>query len=139
VSFAADTIRRRFLCDSCVITPGPSGPGTLNETTLAVTHELVDDLYAGPCKIEPSAQILIRPATFGQADIGQADLIVKLPAGESLGIRPGAIVTITASGDPELVDVTLDVLGVEVGTYGLTRRVHCRRRHATARTGGQVT
>lgn len=138
MGFAADTITRRMLVDTCVVTAGPSGPGTLNESTLAVTRPAPAQLYGGPCKVERAGATEIRAVDFGGADVAQADLTVRLPVTATGSIRPGATVTVTTSADPALVDAALEVLGVEVGTMRLTRRLVCRRRVAATRTGGQA-
>ena len=131
--YAAQAIAATLLVDTCTVTAAPTGPGTLHETTLAVTFPYGAQLYEGPCSV---AAAKARPTQHGGADVAQAELIVKIPADTPAGIRPGAIVTITASLDPDLVGVDLEVVDVELATYRLTRRLGCRRRVAFARTGG---
>ncbi len=121
------------MVDCCEITAAPAGPGTLDETTLAVTHPAPDVLYQGPCQVQMAKP---RPGSHGEADVAQADVAVRLPAGTYLAPRPGATLTVTATADPDLQGVDLEVVGSDVGTGLLTRTVFCRRRVAFARPGG---
>ena len=133
-AFAAAQIQR-LMVDECEITAATAGPGTLDETTLAVATTDPDVVYHGPCNIAAVGR-RSQPGTWADAEVSAADVVVKVPAAEWIDVRAGAIVTVTSSNDPALTGLVLEVILVDLGTNRLSRQIMCRRRQARATTGG---
>lgn len=105
---------------ACEITERPGEPVTDPETW-EVTIPAGALIYAGKCHI--------RPAGGGatQVEGGEEftyDFLVSIPAAVS-GVTGGHLLTITASPDPDLIGITLEISKVDRGDYRTARRLQC--------------
>lgn len=86
------------------------------------------DLYAGKCRIQQ------HQAQAARRDVGEADLLllaleVQLPT-SLVGLEVSDQITVTASGDPDLVGRVFLVRDLAHKTEATARRVQCTERTA---------
>ena len=108
---------------ACSIAPPGVEPVT-DPDTGEVTFPLGVTVYAGPCRVRPGGT---RGSTLevGGAELFTFDYLVSIPFAET-GVREGHEVVFTASSDPALVGIVVEVQKVERGDHITARRLLCR-------------
>ncbi len=120
------TLRREaeaLMVDSCTVTRAGVGPGTVNETTGAVTPPAPTTVYTGRCRVQVP-QAVPSEQDAGGAPVAVQPTAVSLPVVGSEGVEVGDVVTITAATfDASLVGVTYVVRGLHRKTHATARRL----------------
>jgi hypothetical protein len=88
---------------------------------VTTTPEVV---WAGPCSVRPGGGAAA--VTVAGVEIAASDYLVSVPTAAE-GVTEGHRVTITASPDPDLAGITVEVQGVPRGDYLVRRDLACRR------------
>jgi hypothetical protein len=135
-SLATRTIERRILVDRVRVTgPRATGEPTMDPVTLALTWPRPAELYDGPGGVRRLASS--NQITDGQELVEADEVEVKIPAWVA-GVRPGALVMVRDSQEPDLIGVELVVRSAEAGSLLLTRRLVCLRVQALPTTASPV-
>lgn len=110
------------MTDTCTIT-GPGGTPSFNSSTGAITASAGASLYSGKCRVKP-ANVQDRQVQAGERSVQVWPYVVSVPM-SATGVGVDAVVTVTASADPELVGQVLIVKDVTRGTNVTARRLGC--------------
>ena len=97
---------------------GPPDLATGNVTPATTT------IYTGPGRVKPLKRVTAGGVNVGDAKASESVFIVSVPH-SATGIRPGDIVHITASSDPDLLTDTFRVVIVEDSAHTTARRLTC--------------
>jgi hypothetical protein len=112
-----------MMTDTCRIVQSGSAP-IFNPTTGDYTPSDGTTVYDGPCRVKrettPERQV-----EAGDAPVLLRRYVVSVPL-SVVGVKHGMPVAITASGDPDLVNVALVVRDVGRGTTVTARRLICQ-------------
>jgi hypothetical protein len=96
---------------------------TTDPTTGAVTPTPGAVVYAGPCRVRPAGREA-QTAQAGGAEVFAFDYLVSVPFSVT-GVAEGQRLTVTASPDPALVGVEVEVQKVDRGEHITARRLSC--------------
>jgi hypothetical protein len=108
-----------LMTDACRIErTGPVQTSEDGQDTKPVTL-----LYEGKCRVKPAGTAAVMPSPTAPAQTWQYKLSIPYAAGA--GIHANDRVTITASDDPTLVGVRLQVRNADRGTHITARRFWC--------------
>lgn len=112
-----------LMTSTCSIAPPGVEPVT-DPDTGEVTFPAGVAVYTGPCRVRPGGT---RGSTLevGGAELFTFDYQVSIPFAE-VGVLEGHEVVFTASADPALVGVVVEVQKVERGDHITARRLLCR-------------
>lgn len=80
-------------------------------------------LYEGICRVKPAGTAAVIPSVTAPAETWQYK--ISIPYSEGVGVRSNDRVTITASQDPTLVSLRLQVRNIDRGTHITARRIWC--------------
>ncbi|WP_333770941.1 DUF6093 family protein [Streptomyces sp. IBSBF 2435] len=80
-------------------------------------------LYDGICRVKPAGTAAVVPSATAAAETWQHKLSIPYAAGA--GIRSNDRVVITASDDPTLAGLRLQVRNIDRGTHITARRIWC--------------
>lgn len=115
--------------DACVITfdAGGTHDDVLDPVTLRLSRASDDKatVYTGACSVTPERGAT--QATEGGDVRTVVGYVVKIPVSASVP-SVGALVRVTAAGDPALINQLLRVAEVEQRTRAVSRRLHCELR-----------
>jgi hypothetical protein len=119
-----------LMSDACSIVYDADGndSDTLDPTTLHLTPAAPGTtVYSGACRISPMGT---GRSTGLESQLGDLDVVlttykVAIPF-DAAEVAHNAVVTITASADPELVGVPMRVLGAEHTTLLVQRTLICQ-------------
>jgi hypothetical protein len=102
-----------------VFTPGApiTDPNTGEVTDSQTT------VWFGPCRVRPAGR-QSNPQTIGGAEAFVFDYLVSLPFSATTVIE-GHRLTVTASPDPALVGITVEIQKVDRGDNITARRLYC--------------
>lgn len=110
------------MTSACTIREKPTGR-TTDPTTGEVTDTLGATVYTGACRVRP-ASAQAATAEAGGAEVFVFDYLISIPFAES-DVAEGHRVTITASPDPALAGVEVEVQKVARGDTLSARRLLC--------------
>jgi hypothetical protein len=119
---SARSYAEALMSSACTIAPRGTTP-TTDPDTGDVTFPAGVAVYSGPCRVRP-ADLQARTAEAGGAEIYTFDYLVSIPFSVT-GVQEGHRVTVTASPDPALVGVALEVQKVSRGETITARRLSC--------------
>ncbi|WNI16618.1 DUF6093 family protein [Actinacidiphila sp. ITFR-21] len=80
-------------------------------------------LYEGICRVKPASTAAVVPSTTAPAETWQYKL--SIPYASGAGIASNDAVVITASQDPTLIGLHLQVRNIDRGTHITARRFWC--------------
>lgn len=110
------------MTSACTIAPPGTEP-TTDPNTGEVVFPAGVAVYTGPCRVRPmSAQS--HATEVAGAEVFSFDYLVSVPFAV-VGVQEGHRVTVTASPDPALVGVALEVQKVDRGDNITARRLLC--------------
>jgi hypothetical protein len=112
-----------LMTSTCSIAPPGTEPVT-DPDTFEVTFPPGTAVYTGPCRVRPASQGQGSSATAGGAEVFSFDYLVSIPFAEA-DVREGHQLTISASPDPALVGVVVEVQKVDRGEQITARRLFC--------------
>lgn len=118
---ALRSVAEGFMADTCVITTSPAV--TFNATTGVESNTAGSSVYAGKCRVRPSA--FPQLANAGEGVQTQRLYDVWLPY-DIVDVDLDHIVTVTASDDPYLVGRDLRVTDVQGGSDGPYRKLQAQ-------------
>ncbi len=111
--------KSEILTDACTITRVTGSSTNLQTGVVTPTTAAI---YTGPCRVQrPPTGGLVRPATVGEAQLYQDPLTVQTPTSVT-GVLVADVVTITASGNADLVGRTFWVRGLPPKTHATMHR-----------------
>jgi hypothetical protein len=112
----------REMTSACTIAPRGTTP-TTDPDTGEVTFPAGTPVYSGKCRVRPAGT---QGSTLeaGGAEVFAFDYLVSVPFSVT-GVQEGHRVTVTASPDPALVGVTVEVQKVDRGEHITARRLSC--------------
>jgi hypothetical protein len=128
VSATAAAERGRRLAESlmssvCTIRARATGEPTTDPVSGQVTVPLGAVVYSGPCRVRPTGT-QARTVDAGAAELSTFDYLVSVPFSVT-AVMEGHRLTITASPDPALVGVEVEVQKVDRGEHITARRLSC--------------
>jgi hypothetical protein len=112
-----------LMSSTCTIRARATGEPTTDSTTGAVTPAVGATVYSGKCRVRP-AGTQGSTAEAGGAEVFTFDYLISVPFSVT-GVAEGHRLTVTASADPALVGVTLEVQKVDRGEHITARRLSC--------------
>jgi hypothetical protein len=118
IAAGRDAVDRLLLLDTCTIA---------SQATTYVDGSLTDDptvtIYTGGCRVKPASDETLQIAD-GQFDAYAYTVTVPHDVD---GVKPGDIITVTATTDGDLNGAVLVVTGVpRRSTFSILRRLACR-------------
>ncbi|WP_329177811.1 DUF6093 family protein [Streptomyces sp. NBC_01477] len=116
---AGRTAAEQDMTDQCRIErTGPVATSADGTDTTPVTV-----LYDGICRVKPAGTAAVIPSVTAAAETWQYK--VSIPYSAGAGVRSGDRLTVTASQDPTLADLRLQVRNIDRGTHITARRIWC--------------
>lgn len=112
------------MSSTCTIRALGSGRAT-DPTTGEVTATPGATIYSGPCRVRPGGAQSTTTANAGGAELFTFDYLVSVPFNVT-DVIEGQRVSITASPDPALVGVEVEIQKVDRGEHITARRLFCR-------------
>ena len=114
-----------LMVDACTISL-PAAGGSFDTDTGTYAPGAPTALYTGKCRVRHAGgQSGDRQVQHGEQQISLWPFVVSVPT-SVVGLRPDAVVTITASAlDPDLVGLVLRVRDVIQGSHVTARRLGC--------------
>lgn len=111
------------MTSTCTIRARSTGSSTDSDTG-AVTDTPGATVYSGPCRVRPVTSRASGDTEAGGVEVFTFDYLVSIPFAET-DVAEGHRVTITASPDPALVGVEVEVQKVDRGDSITARRLSC--------------
>jgi hypothetical protein len=113
----------REMTSACTIAPRGTTP-TTDPDTGEVTFPAGVAVYSGKCRVRPVTSRSGAALEIGGAQVFAFDYLVSVPFAVT-DVQEGHRVTVTASPDPALVGVTVEVQKVDRGEHITARRLSC--------------
>jgi hypothetical protein len=111
-----------LMTSTCTIRAKSTGT-TMDPVTGAVVATPGALVYSGPCRVRPAGREA-QTVEAGGAELFQSDYLVSVPFSVTT-VAKGHRLTISASPDPSLVGVEVEVQKVERGEQITARRLAC--------------
>jgi hypothetical protein len=111
------------LMGSTCVVHAKSDEQVTDPVTGRVTNTPGAVVYSGACRVRPMGT-QARTTEAGGAEMFDFDYLVSVPF-SATGIAEGMSVTVTASPDPTLVGVNLEIQKVDRGEHITARRLSC--------------
>lgn len=112
-----------LMSSTCSVAPPGAVPVT-DPVTGDVTFPAGIAVYTGPCRVRPVTSRGGGTIDVGGAEMFSFDYLVSLPF-TATGPKEGHRLTVTASADPSLVGVVMEVQKVDRGEHITARRLSC--------------
>jgi hypothetical protein len=119
---AGQALAESLMVDTCTITRNDGDP-VFNTTTGTYTQPTTT-VYTGKCRVKPSVLSGNTTVQAGEERVALWPYSVSVPV-SATDVELDDIVTVTASADASLVDVTLRVRSIARGTFITARRLDC--------------
>jgi hypothetical protein len=128
VTAALDLVTARARAESlftsaCIVHAKSTGQ-TTDSTTGEVTDIPGAVVYSGACRVRPVTSRGGGTLEIGGAEMFTFDYLISVPFSVT-GVQEGHLVTVTASPDPALIGVTVEVQKVDRGESITARRLSC--------------
>jgi hypothetical protein len=122
VAVMGRALAESLMTSACTIRE--KSPGlTTDPATGAVTPTLGAMVYTGPCRVRPAGREA-QTTQAGGAETFTFDYLITVPFAVT-GVAEGHRLTVTASPDPALVGVEVEVQKVDRGEHITARRLSC--------------
>lgn len=117
----ARALAESLMTSTCTaFTPGEN----LTDPQTGEVTQVQDVAWFGPCRVRPNGATQASAGTAGGAEVFTFDYIVSIPFAVD-AVHEGQRLTITASPDPALVGLTLEIQMVARGDAITARRLAC--------------